>query len=319
MTTPKVTKTKTARSEAQTTMAEHHDGESAMNDKRSGAVEAAPSASDPHTTTETITPEMAKEMLKHANPNNRAISEMDVKSYAAEMKAGLWRGTHQGIAYGADGILYDGHHRLRAIIEADVAVRMSVTRGLSKEAIDAIDRGRVRKAHEIVHMADGTIDRIIVRAGCMAAYWLTRNGNLLPIWGQSNNGPNDLRAARAAHLEAVTEICDAFRNIKGKLSCAAIVGSLAICHRTSPSAAVRFAAELHAGTGYPEGSPVLALRNHMTLKHIASGAAARDDVSLRAFSAFDAYVRGLPRDHVKPSEGAREKYLASWRKAETKG
>lgn len=268
---------------------------------------------EPITTKETITPEIAREMLKNANPSNRAINEQTVESYAAEMAAGLWRETHQGIAIGADGILYDGHHRLHAIIKAGATVRMKVDRGLDREAIDAIDRGRIRKAHEIVHMADGTLDRVIVRAGCMAAFWLAKRGSLLPQWGQVSNGPNDLRLARAEHLAAVTEICDALNNVRGKLSSAAVIGSLAICHRTNSAMAVRFAAELHSGTGYTDGSPVLALRNHITLKHIASGAVARDDVSLRTFSAFDAYVHGKTREHVKPSESARAKYLAPWR------
>lgn len=274
----------------------------------------AKAGTDPVTTTETITPEIAKEMLKHANPNNRALSEQDVKSYAAEMAAGLWRETHQGIAFGADDILYDGHHRLNAIIEANVSATMKVTRGLDKEAIDAIDRGRIRKAHEIVHMADGTLDKVMVRAGCMVAYWLVKRGNLLPQWGQSANGPNDLRAARAEHLTAVTEICNAFHNVRSKLSSAPVVGSLAICYRTNSVMAVKFAAELHAGTGYTDGSPVLALHNHIAFRYIASGSVARDELTMRTFSAFDAYVHGKGREHVKPSESARTKYLAPWRK-----
>lgn len=285
-------------------------------DAKEAAAESTPARVNPCpvSTWETITPDIAREMIKRANPNNRTLVPEAVKAMIEEMRSGLWRETHQGIAEGADGILYDAHHRLQAIIESGVTVRMLVTRGLSKEALDAIDRGRVRKAHEIVQMADGVVDKVMVRAGCMVAYWLVKRGNLLPVWGQNANAPNDLRAARTEHLAAVTEICDAFGGTRSKLSTAPVVGALAICHRTNAVMAAKFAAELHSGTGYSDGSPVLALRDHIMTKHIASGAVARDDLSLYVFSAFDSYVHGRKREHIKPSESARTKYLAPWRK-----
>jgi hypothetical protein len=84
-------------------------------------------------TIETITPTQAAIWL-NANTNNRPIRRSLVKQYAKEMKNGTWRLTHQGIAFGSDGTLLDGQHRLAAIVESDVAVTMLVTRGIDNRA-----------------------------------------------------------------------------------------------------------------------------------------------------------------------------------------
>ncbi len=43
------------------------------------------------------------------------------------MREGHWDTTHQGIAIASDGTLVDGQHRLLAIVESGVTVRMNVT------------------------------------------------------------------------------------------------------------------------------------------------------------------------------------------------
>lgn len=73
----------------------------------------------------TITPEMAKEMLR-SNKSNRKLRNHIVKMYAKQMVDGDWHLTGQGITFGIDGQLLDGQHRLSAIIYADVPVKMLV-------------------------------------------------------------------------------------------------------------------------------------------------------------------------------------------------
>lgn len=265
------------------------------------------------TAAEWIGPKEAAEMLTHANPNNRTISPATVDGYAEEMGRGLWQCTHQGIAIGDDGVLYDGHHRLHAVVKSGATVLMLVTRGVSKSKLDAIDRGRVRKAYEIVKMVDGTEDKVIVRGGLMVAWALSKKGSLLPQWGATRDAPHDLREARAEHFGPVTEICEAMEYKRDRLAHAPVVGSLAICHRTHAAMAVQFAKSLRSGANLSEVSPVLALRTHILSNYIASGAVARDDLTMRVFGAFDAFVRGKPLKQAKPNRTARARYLAPWR------
>lgn len=69
-----------------------------------------------------VTPAMATKWLEEGNTHNRKVRDSVVMRYAADMKAGRWKQTHQGIAFNGDGTLLDGQHRLFAIIEADTEV-----------------------------------------------------------------------------------------------------------------------------------------------------------------------------------------------------
>jgi hypothetical protein len=97
------------------------------------------------TTIEDITPAMAEKYLS-SNTHNRPVRDNTVARYARDMKNGHWRLTHQGIAFAEDGTLIDGQHRLWAIFNSGVTVRMMVTRGAtmeSQEHVDAVERRTV--------------------------------------------------------------------------------------------------------------------------------------------------------------------------------
>jgi hypothetical protein len=92
-----------------------------------------------------VTPDMAVNWLE-GNVMNRPVSQSHVEAMAEEMKAGRWITTHQGIAFDDDDTLVDGQQRLWAIFLSGRTIRMSVTRGLSAEAIELIDGGKGRSA-----------------------------------------------------------------------------------------------------------------------------------------------------------------------------
>lgn len=56
-------------------------------------------------TVEQVTPALAAAWLEHNHKQNRPVREHRVRMYAAEMIAGRWLTTHQGIAFDADGHL----------------------------------------------------------------------------------------------------------------------------------------------------------------------------------------------------------------------
>lgn len=106
-------------------------------------------------TTETITPEQAEDYLKYRNEKNRPIRKKAVGRFAADMRAGRWTITHQGIAFGADGSLMDGQHRLAACVASGVPFETSVVRYCNEEIAErakpAIDSGNSRND------ADGSV------------------------------------------------------------------------------------------------------------------------------------------------------------------
>jgi hypothetical protein len=79
-----------------------------------------------------ITPEMAKKYLEK-NADNRKIRKTTVATYANDMKNGRWELTHQGIAFNDQGELVDGQHRLAAIVDSGVSIRMVIANGVSSK------------------------------------------------------------------------------------------------------------------------------------------------------------------------------------------
>lgn len=138
------------------------------------------------TVIETITPEIAKEYLKH-NRVNRVLRSRAVEELMRDMKAGVFRLTHQGIAFDKDGNLVDGQHRLTAIALSGCTVQMMVTRDLADECAAQIDTGKVRSYRDYITFT-GADDhpamrntktiaavRELVRYGYNGGYRLTNN------------------------------------------------------------------------------------------------------------------------------------------------
>ena len=83
---------------------------------------------------------------------NRNISLPVVKSYALSMKQGKWMLNGEPIVFDVDGVLLNGHHRLHAIIMADVPVQTFVTRGVEPESFTTFDCGRHRTVGQLIGM-----------------------------------------------------------------------------------------------------------------------------------------------------------------------
>ena len=111
----------------------------------------------------TITPKMAKEYLEKNMKNNRRVSRDLVQRYARIMHAGGWNLTHQGIAFDDRGELIDGQHRLNAIVQANVPVKMLVTYDVEHTNGEAftIDAGRRRTIQNIMQISG--IDDVVFR------------------------------------------------------------------------------------------------------------------------------------------------------------
>jgi hypothetical protein len=96
-------------------------------------------------TIETITPEIAANMLKG---DNRPLSIRVVDKYAVDMKEGKFATTHQGIAIGKNGDLLDGFHRLNAIIKSGVTLQLPVAYDVDNSLFSSIDIGKPRSPYD---------------------------------------------------------------------------------------------------------------------------------------------------------------------------
>src|ERR1700757_3825044 len=93
-----------------------------------------------------VTPELAAEWLRK-NTHNRPLRRNVVEALARDIVAGNWVPTHQGVAFYDDETLFDGQHRLSAIVRAQKPVAVLVTFGIPKKQPgntgpgDTVDRG----------------------------------------------------------------------------------------------------------------------------------------------------------------------------------
>lgn len=110
----------------------------------------------------TITPELAKEYLRH-NDSNRALRRTRVLQYAHDMKEGKWNLTGQGITFGKDGNLLDGQHRLHAVVFSGVSVDFLVV--TDADTVATYDCGLTRSMVDRFKLAGNGNGPIYTAAG----------------------------------------------------------------------------------------------------------------------------------------------------------
>lgn len=245
-------------------------------------------------TIEEVTPGVAVLLLER-NTSNRPIAKDRVELYARDMVAGAWRINNQGIALGADGRLYDGQHRLMAVLRAGLPVKMAIVRGLEPEARTTIDQGRVRSIGDNLKLMDGF-----------------PHGRRVVAWLRAAEALTPRRAKQLSHAMVVEMMACYGTSIAWLLdngpkarpfNHAPVLGTLLFAHHRAAKVVASFTAGYVTGADLPKTSPILMLRNDL-----ASGKSrvpARD-LSLKVLHAIVAFAR----DEVPTAITANEDTLA---------
>ena len=124
-----------------------------------------------------ITPELAAEWLER-NKVNREWRPHRTAEYARIMQAGAWILTHQGILLDVDGNLVDGQHRLTAIVDTGITVKMMVSHldvSITAMAIP-VDNGLTRTYSDILSIPRKHIE--VIRLTHEIACGVMRNGRI---------------------------------------------------------------------------------------------------------------------------------------------
>lgn len=99
----------------------------------------------------TVTPYLASKWLSESKTINRPISKPHLARLVSYMKSGKWKeNTGEAIKFSSTKGLIDGHHRLNAIIQSGVTLRMLIVYDLDDDIFDVLDRGRVRSAGDVL-------------------------------------------------------------------------------------------------------------------------------------------------------------------------
>ena len=94
--------------------------------------------------------DLAQAVLEEYNTGNRRVSQRKIEQMAAQMRNGEFQNTGEPLIMSAEGILNNGQHRLRALIEADAIVDMDVRFGIPRNAFTKTDTGTSRNPADIL-------------------------------------------------------------------------------------------------------------------------------------------------------------------------
>lgn len=239
-----------------------------------------------------VTPALALALLER-NVTNRPVARERVDAYARDMLDGAWRANNQGIALGSDGTLYDGQHRLRAVVQANVPVRMVIARGLDVSTRATIDQGRVRSVGDTLRMLDGEEQGARVVSWVRAIETLRGRGSLVL-------SPHTARIEIERYRVSIDWMLK--HGPRGRLlTRASIVGALVYAHHVLGEEIVPMLLGYAHGTDLSAGSPALALRTYVT-ERLRVGTDRDRAQSLKALRCAIAHVRGESIERMQATE-----------------
>lgn len=115
-------------------------------------------------TLELIAPEIAKDWLERYNTHNRRLDPSRTRAMARDQQDGNWYFIGDAIRFAewrGQQVMIDGQHRLAAIVQSGEPQMYIVVRGLSIEAQEAVDTGKVRTfAHTLAMEVDEEGNRV---------------------------------------------------------------------------------------------------------------------------------------------------------------
>jgi hypothetical protein len=251
----------------------------------------------------TITPEVAAKWLASANVNNRSLSEKKVKRIASSISKGLWRLTHQGVAFYEDDRLADGQHRLAAIVMAGIPVQVMVTYGLSTVVNDSIDKGVARTLKDNMDFLSVRLSRNHMAAYRCLYFEYDRQVNKAEGWNAQAYyvEVTEFAAFQAKYQEAV----DFAMSVKfqPKIAIQQVHAAIAAAYLTGNRVRLaEFMQVLVSGVAtVQEDSAAIRLREYLFTNTLDGGMPGRFDTYLRVCAAITAFLehRGLSKLYAR--------------------
>lgn len=236
-----------------------------------------------------ITPEMAREMLTY-NTHNRSLRDRQVKSLAADMADNAWVEDGQSIKFGTDGALLDGQHRLAAIIEADVKIRMLVVHNVPNAAQENMDTQAKRTFADVLKLR-GEARSVALAAAARRVYMFEHGAPS----GHANFNPTYRQLLQTLDTYPwLRDVTETTTRVSAQVPIPA--GTLSLCYwmfvRIDPDDCVFFFARLSDGTGLLDGDAIHVLRRTVFAEQ--RGSARIHDTVMTAYviKAWNAYRHG---------------------------
>jgi hypothetical protein len=232
-----------------------------------------------------VTPQLAKEFLKHNTGNYRKPVQSNVAKLKRTISAGQFKTTNQGIGFDTTGKLIDGQQRCMAISEmdADTVVTILVTFGLEPDAEKAIDTGLSRQNALVLQNEYGVKSASLVQAIILAERDLLYGSRM-------KLSAHELYTLYLRQQEAIDWITSAIT--AGPTRLAFVFTALVFAYQQLKQypGLDRVVEALRDGANLTKNDPLLKLRNYCLDK--AHNADKRPDQTLKALTALMYAVQG---------------------------
>lgn len=206
---------------------------------------------------ETITPEIAKELLSR-NSGNRSINDVHVNRLAKQMSNNQFDLNGDAIRITDDGSLIDGQHRLSACVKSGVSFQSLIVRGLPKKAFLTIDQGKHRSHGDTLSALGEKNGKDISSALKIIERYFTAG---LPV-GRKNFTNSDMVDLLDKYPD-VRSCLGGVTHPKGLFPRSIAIACNYLFRIRDEELASRFFDELISGTRLDEGSPVYILRERL--------------------------------------------------------
>lgn len=219
-----------------------------------------------HTAIITITPEIAGDFQAHGWEENREIRSSKIIHYARLMAEGKWTLSESVICFSLDGQMFNGHHRMIAVQQANATINAIVLFGATREEALNYDRGANRSSGDIlrIHGRYANYNQIAAVANA-AIRWERRVTDKLD-WTTSIVDPDELARYADEHHELLYQACHAAEHIHHRLKVNKTSAAMAwlICSAvSSQEEATGFLRRVAEGVLLEPGSAELALQRRL--------------------------------------------------------
>jgi hypothetical protein len=241
------------------------------------------------------------------------LSRRTVRDFAAAMRRGEWRVTHQGIAFDTGGALVDGQHRLAAVVEADTPVEMTVFTEVPEGAFDVLDTGKRRNAADVLAI-EGEKSATMLAAMVRTVRLYENRAELNWSGGDAGVSNHQIVATLEQHpkLRDFVTVGEAIAVATGMIKSAAGAASYLVSQADKRDLSPWFDGIIE-GTGLAKGDPRLLFRRVMfahtrqQVGQVMRRRETREHVTLY-LKAFNAWATGthltqlryVPREPVPP-------------------
>lgn len=246
-----------------------------------------------------VTPEVAEQWAAQVHPNQRSVKSGNLMRIKAEITDGRWKLNGEPIIFDSNGMLADGQHRLRAVVETGIPIEVLVVRGVEPDTYSTLDGGLGRRTSDALRAMG--VKHPILTSSAVQLYKRYHEGKIFDC-GYTLLSPEACCEFVREHPEVIdaAQFADSVRHyLKCQFPSVKAFGILLFGY-IDKSAADKFFESLKTGADLPSGSPILPLRTRLLARSMS-----KNETIVVMFKAWNLWRAGKSAYSLKWHAGER--------------